>query len=66
MFLHAYIDSHSNILIDEYLGDGLQAITRLQSKCANMTFAEKSDVLHYFRKYYTQKGSQKSIMEIYF
>ena len=36
--LHAYIYTHSQRLIDEYPGDGVQAITRFQSQCENMTF----------------------------
>ena len=38
--LHAYIDACFQISIDEYPGVGVQAITRLQSQCANMTIAE--------------------------
>ena len=30
--LHVYIDAHSQILIDEYPGDGVQAITIFQYK----------------------------------
>ena len=40
--LHAYIDAHGQILIYEYPRDGLQAITKLQSQCANMTFYDLS------------------------
>ena len=40
--LHAYIDTHGQRLIDEYPGDGVQAISRLQSQCANMIFYEKN------------------------
>ena len=36
--LHAYIDAHSQKIIDEYPEDGVQSISRLQYKCANMTF----------------------------
>ena len=36
--LYAYIDSHNEILIDEYPGDGVQAITIFQYQCSNMTF----------------------------
>ena len=39
---YAYIDAHSQILIDEYPGDGVQAISRLQSQCANMKFSDQS------------------------
>ena len=39
--LHAYIDARSQILTNEYPGDGLQAISRLQSQCAKLTFSDK-------------------------
>ena len=39
--LHAYIYAHSQRLIDEYPGDGVQAITRFQSQCENMNFAKQ-------------------------
>ena len=35
--LYAYIDAHSQILIDEYPVDGVQAITILKYQCVNMT-----------------------------
>ena len=38
---HSYIDAHSKISIDEYPGDGVQAISSLQPQSANMTFSEK-------------------------
>ena len=40
-FLHAYIDTQIQILIDEYPGDGVQAISRIQSQCSNMTFYDQ-------------------------
>ena len=40
--LHAYIDSHNQIIFDECTGDVVQAIIRLNSKCVNMTFSEQS------------------------
>ena len=40
-----YIDSHSQILIDGYLGYIVQAISILQSLFANMALAEKSDTI---------------------
>ena len=46
--LHAYIDTHSQILIDEYPGDGVQAI--FQSQCANMTFSGQSRYNRLFQK----------------
>ena len=42
--LHANIDVHSRRLIFEYPGDGIWCIKKLQSHCANMTFAEKVDM----------------------
>ena len=39
---HSYIDAHSQILIDEYTVDGVQAISIMQQKCANMTFSDQS------------------------
>ena len=41
-FFHAYIDSPSQRLNDEFTGDGVQAISRLQSQCVNMTCAYQS------------------------
>ena len=35
----AYIDKHSQILIGEYPGDLVQAISRLKYQCAYMTFS---------------------------
>ena len=40
--LHANIDVHSRILVSEFLGDGVKFIAKLQSHCANMSFANKS------------------------
>ena len=40
--LHANIDVHSRRLIDEFPKDGIKCIEKLQSHCANMTFADKS------------------------
>ena len=39
--LHAYIDAHNQSLIDERPGDGVQAISILQSQCENMNFSDK-------------------------
>ena len=39
--LNAYINAHSNSSIDEYPEDGVEAITILQSQCANLTFSDK-------------------------
>ena len=40
--LHANIDAHSRRLFAEFPMDGIQCIEKLQSNCANMTFADKS------------------------
>ena len=40
--VNTYIDVHSQRLIGEYPGDGVQAITRLKPQCAKIIFAEKS------------------------
>ena len=40
--LHANIDVHSIQFIAELPGDGVKFISKLQSYCANMTFADKS------------------------
>ena len=37
--LHSYIYAHIGILMDEYPGYGVQAITIFQSLCENMSFA---------------------------
>ena len=36
---HAYTDAHFQILIDEYIVDGVQAISRLKPQCENTTFS---------------------------
>ena len=40
--LHANIDVHSRRFISEFPKDGIKCIEKLQSYCANMTFADKS------------------------
>ena len=40
--LHANIDVHSRRFIAEFPKDGIKCIEKLQSHCANMTFADKS------------------------
>ena len=54
--LNAYIYSHSQRLIDEYPGDGVQYISRLQYQCANMTFSDQSRYNRFFSKWYTKEG----------
>ena len=40
--LHVNIDIHNKRLISEFPKDGIKCIEKLQSHCANMTFADKS------------------------
>ena len=40
--MHANIDVHSRRLISEFPKDGIKCIEKLQSHCANMTFADNS------------------------
>ena len=40
--LHANIDVYSRRLIAEFPKYGIECIVKLQSHCANMTFADKS------------------------
>ena len=40
--LHTNIDVHSRRFISEFPKDGIKCIKKLQSHCANMTFADKS------------------------
>ena len=42
--LHANIDVNSRRLIAEFPADGIGCIEKLQSHCANMTFAERVDM----------------------
>ena len=41
---HRNIDVHSRRLIYEFPVDGVKFISRFQSHCANMTFAEKNQI----------------------
>ena len=40
--MHAKIDVHSRRFISEFPKDGIWCIEKLQSHCANMTFADKN------------------------
>ena len=55
-FLHANIDVHSRRLIDEFPGDGVKCIERIQSQCANMTFVEKSKYDKFSHKVTHKRG----------
>ena len=57
---HAYIDTLSQILIGEYTGDGVQAISRLQSQCENMTFSDQSSYNRPFKQV-IHKGGESEI-----
>ena len=53
--LHENIDVHSRRLIAEFPMDGIKCIQKLQSHCANMTFADKSRYDRTFQQV-THKG----------
>ena len=53
--MHENIDVHSRRLIYEFPKDGIKCIEKLQSHCANMTFADKSRYDKTFQKF-THKG----------
>ena len=61
--MHAYIDAHIQILIDKRQGDGVQAISRLQSQCSDMTFAEKIRYNRLFQQV-MHKGWESAIIYI--
>ena len=61
--LHAYINAHSQILIDEYTGDRVHTITRLQPQCENMTFSGQSRYTRLFQKV-IHKGGESAINHI--
>ena len=48
--LHAYIDAYSQILIDEFPGDGVQAISIFSPQCANITLSCQSRYIRIFHK----------------
>ena len=58
--LHANSDVHSNILIAEFPKDGIKCLEKLQSHCANMTFADKSRYYRTFQQV-THKGGESAI-----
>ena len=57
--MHANINVHSRILIAEFPKDGIKCIEKLQSHCANMTFAEKSKYDRTFLQV-THKGEESA------
>ena len=58
--LHAKIDVHSRRLIAEFPIYGIKCIEKLQSYCANMTFADKSRYYRTFQQV-THKGGESAI-----
>ena len=58
--LHANSDVHSRILIAEFPKDGIKCLDKLQSHCANMTFADKSRYDRTFQQI-THKGGESAI-----
>ena len=58
--LHLYIDTHSQISIDECQGDGVQAILIFQSQCANMTFDDQIRYNRLFQKVAHKRGESST------
>ena len=58
--LHANSCVHSRRLIAEFPDDGIRCIQKLQSHCANMTFADKSRYDRTFQQV-THKGGEFAI-----
>ena len=58
--LHANIDVHSRRLIAEFPEDGIKCLEKLQSYCANMTFADKSRYDKALQQV-THKGGESAI-----
>ena len=57
--LHYNIDVHSRILIEEFPGDGVNCISKIQSHCANMTFYDKSRHDRLFQKVTHKEGESE-------
>ena len=58
--LHANIDAYNRRLITEYPKDLIKCIEKLQSHCANMTFADKIRYDRTFQQV-THKGGESAI-----
>ena len=58
--LYADSDVHSRRLIAEFPKDGIKCLEKLQSHCANMTFADKSRYDRNFQQV-THKGGESAI-----
>ena len=59
--LHSNIDVHSRRLIADFPKDGIKCIERLQSHCANMTFADKVYMIELSNRLHIKEGKLKSI-----
>ena len=57
---HANSCVHSRRLISEFPEDGIKCMEKLQSHCANMTFADKSSYDRTFQ-HVTHKGGESAI-----
>ena len=55
--MYANIDLHSRRLIDEFPGDGVKCIEKLQSHCAKMNVSDKSSYDRIFQQV-THKGGE--------
>ena len=58
--LHANSDVHSRRLIPEFPKEGIKCLEKLQSHCANMTFADKSRYDRTFQQV-THRGGESAI-----
>ena len=58
--MHANSDVHNRRLIAEFPKDGIKCLEKLQSHCANMTFADKSRYGRTFQQV-THKGGESAI-----
>ena len=58
--MRANIDGHRTILISEFPVDGIRCAEKLQSHCANMTFAENSRYDRIFQQV-THKGGESAM-----
>ena len=59
--LHANIGVHIRRLIAELPGDGVKCISKIQSHCANIAFAEKLDMTLFYSKLHIKEGNQQLI-----
>ena len=58
--MHANSDVHSRRFIAEFSTDGIKCLEKLQSRCANMNFADKSRYDRTFQQV-THKGGESTI-----